>query len=377
MRQMNWKAAMADYIKNPRFESYGAFKETRPVKVDCSLGVNPLEELYHGAKVTVHGKKDSTLDLSTYALYPKGGAQGHLSLPKLVAARWPLVKAEEILFSAGSQCALASIGRVLGGPKVKIQGYLPCYVPGVMEFMNAGVSFEAVNNPAPDYKIDVDALIAGLKDDTTIFYLDNPNNPTGNSVTMAEIEKLAKACLDKGILFLSDEAYADFIDDSISALNLDLPNIICARSFSKGCGFAGLRVGYVVVKDPELHKISWDMGIAFATSGLASDVAALMLPELDLAGARQGVRELKKKTMAFISTYPEFTMAPTHESTPIVFLTWKANPDKSLYDALMNVGIMSEPGRFFDQKDSSVRLRIPAPSQFDLFCSLWEKAFKK
>ncbi|MDR1124852.1 MAG: aminotransferase class I/II-fold pyridoxal phosphate-dependent enzyme [Deltaproteobacteria bacterium] len=376
MRQMNWKAAMADHIKNPPFESYGAFKETRPVQVDCSLGVNPLEGLYPGATMSLHsGGKDTPLDLSVYALYPRGGAQGHKTLPALVSARWPNVKTDEILFSAGSQCAMSSMGRVLGGSRVKIQGYLPCYIPGVMEFLAAGVSFEPVHNPAPDFKINVDALIAGLKDDTTIFYLDNPNNPTGNSISMAEIEKLAKACLDKGILLLSDEAYADFIDDSISALNLDLPNIICARSFSKGCGFAGLRVGYVVVKDPELCKISWDMGIAFACSGLASDVAALMLPDLDLAGARKGVKALKEKTLKFMLSHPGFSIAPTHESTPIVFLTW--DRPGSLYDALMNVGIISEPGRFFDQPDSSVRLRVPSPSKFDLFCSLWEKAFKR
>lgn len=376
MRQMNWKAALADYIKNPAFESYGAFKEERPVKVDCSLGVNPLEGLYPGATMTLHTKsKDTKLDLSIYSLYPRGGAMGHKTLPDQVAARWPKVKANEILFGAGSQCALSSMGRVLGGSKVKIQGYLPCYVPGVMEFLAAGAQFDPVINPAPDFKIDVDALIAGLKDDTTIFYLDNPNNPTGNSVTMAEIEKLAKACLEKGILFLSDEAYADFIDDSVSALNLDLPNIICARSFSKGCGFAGLRVGYVVVKDTELCKISNDMGIIFSCSGLAADVAAAMLPDLDLAGARKGVKELKAKTVKFMLSYPGFTIAPTHESTPIVFLTW--DKPGSLYDALMNVGIMSEPGRFFAQPDSSVRLRVPSPSNFELFCSLWEKAFKK
>ena len=43
-----------------------------------------------------------------------------------------------------------------------------------------------------------------------------------------------------------DEAYADFADDDAISLVAEHPNVIVTRSFSKGYGLAGLRLGYLV-----------------------------------------------------------------------------------------------------------------------------------
>jgi len=75
-------------------------------------------------------------------------------------------------------------------------------------------------------------------------FITTPNNPTGSSVSIAEIEDLAKEV--PGLLVV-DEAYAEFSDE-ISAVTLiaKYPNVVVIRTMSKAFSFAGVRLGYLV-----------------------------------------------------------------------------------------------------------------------------------
>ncbi|MDR2825494.1 MAG: aminotransferase class I/II-fold pyridoxal phosphate-dependent enzyme [Deltaproteobacteria bacterium] len=379
MKELNWKKQQAGYIKKPLFVSYGAFEEKRPVLVDCSFGVNPLEGLYsrnillQTGAAAAHSPDADIIPLAPYAMYPAGGAHGNKKMAAFIASRWPAVKPEDLCFAGGSQGCISSLSRILGGSRNKIQGYIPTFIPGLLEFAAVGARVEITRLSAPDYAVSAGLLLGFLQDDTTALYLDNPNNPTGHVLPVAEIAVLAKACADRGVLLIVDEAYSDFIDDANSALNLEDRNIICLRSVSKGCGFAGLRVGYIVIRDPELRHFYYELGLHFSCSALSADVAATLLPELDLPSMRKELAALKKKTLDFIRSCAGFTVAETAASTPIMLVS--SNKTASLYDALMEDGIQTEPGKFFDLGDEAVRLRVPAPSKFELFCKQWKKAF--
>ncbi len=76
---------------------------------------------------------------------------------------------------------------------------------------------------------------------------------------------------------LVDEAYADFADPHFHAAPLiaDHPNVIVSRSFSKGYGLAGIRLGYLVAR-PEIvaHLIkvkdSYNCGVLSQVAGVAA-----------------------------------------------------------------------------------------------------------
>ena len=85
-----------------------------------------------------------------------------------------------------------------------------------------------------------------------IVYLCYPNNPTGTTLTKAELKKWVDYALDNDTLILFDAAYEAFIREE------DVPHSIyeikgakkCAiefRSFSKTAGFTGMRCGYTIV----------------------------------------------------------------------------------------------------------------------------------
>jgi histidinol-phosphate aminotransferase len=85
-----------------------------------------------------------------------------------------------------------------------------------------------------------------------LFFVCNPNNPTGGVSTANAIREFVgrvRRTAPDAIL-LMDEAYHDYVEDpgyaSAIALVRTDPHIVVSRTFSKIYGMAGMRVGYVV-----------------------------------------------------------------------------------------------------------------------------------
>ena len=74
-----------------------------------------------------------------------------------------------------------------------------------------------------------------------LFFLTNPNAPTGVAFSTKEIRRLLEVF--EGILVV-DETYAPFAEESAIELLKEFPHLVITRSFSKAYGLAGLRVGY-------------------------------------------------------------------------------------------------------------------------------------
>ena len=89
-------------------------------------------------------------------------------------------------------------------------------------------------------------LIEIIRIKPRVFFLPNPDSPTGTTLTLEELTEIADNCLAVGTILFIDEAYHPFADVDASTLALRYPNVIVARTFSKAWGLAGLRVGYVV-----------------------------------------------------------------------------------------------------------------------------------
>ncbi|MBS0297469.1 MAG: histidinol-phosphate transaminase [Proteobacteria bacterium] len=101
--------------------------------------------------------------------------------------------------------------------------------------------------PEPDFRADVDAMLALVDERTKIVFLSNPANPTGTWNSGEEIRRL-HAGLPENVLLVIDEAYAEYVTqpDWESALPLarEAKNLVVTRTFSKIHGLAGLRVGF-------------------------------------------------------------------------------------------------------------------------------------
>ena len=82
-----------------------------------------------------------------------------------------------------------------------------------------------------------------------LIYFSNPNNPMGSWHSKETVQELIDGIPEDGLLCL-DEAYIEFAQEDI-APTIDVSNerVIRFRTFSKGYGMAGARVGYGIASE--------------------------------------------------------------------------------------------------------------------------------
>jgi histidinol-phosphate aminotransferase len=116
----------------------------------------------------------------------------------------------------------------------------------------------------------VDALLAAAAhgQDTRVVVLASPNDPTGELLPAAELERLLVGLPD-GVAVLLDESLVEFADaqptDASLALLEKHPRLLVFRSFSKAWGLAGLRVGYALGgpgAEDLLAELEPDLGVS-------------------------------------------------------------------------------------------------------------------
>ncbi len=109
----------------------------------------------------------------------------------------------------------------------------------------AGATLRIV--PEPDMRIDVDAIVDAVSEDTGIVFIVNPGNPTGFCLASDAIRQL-RARIPPRVMLILDGAYAEFAEGPDFESGFDLvdsgENLVVLRTFSKAYGLAGMRVGW-------------------------------------------------------------------------------------------------------------------------------------
>ncbi|MCC3860189.1 pyridoxal phosphate-dependent aminotransferase [Pseudemcibacter aquimaris] len=113
--------------------------------------------------------------------------------------------------------------------------------------------------PEKGYSFDIDRMMDAVDADTKIFMVVTPNNPTGAVAPYDELKKVADN-LPEGVLFVIDEAYADYLPDGwkngLDLIKEGYKNVLITRTFSKAQAMAGFRVGYGIGHPDILSKIT-------------------------------------------------------------------------------------------------------------------------
>ena len=182
------------------------------------------------------------------------------------------ISADEIFVSDGAKCDSGNIQEIfsLDNRIAVCDPVYPVYVdtnvmagrtgnynPQTEQFENViYMPCVAENNFAPELP----------KETPDIIYLCFPNNPTGSTITKAQLQEWVDYANKMGAVIIYDAAYEAYISEE------DVPHTIyecegartCAielKSFSKNAGFTGTRLGYTVVpkdlkcKDVTLHSL--------------------------------------------------------------------------------------------------------------------------
>ncbi len=111
-----------------------------------------------------------------------------------------------------------------------------------------------------------------------LFFLCSPNNPTGNSFSLEQIEEMANRF--PGITVI-DEAYIDFSqrESAVSLLDSN-ERIVILRTLSKAWGLANVRIG-IAIATPKIIEIMHHVKYPYNLSGVQQEIAIEALSKRD------------------------------------------------------------------------------------------------
>jgi histidinol-phosphate aminotransferase len=216
---------------------------------------------------------------------------------------------------------------------------------------------------------DVKRMIAAAPD-AGVFYVCNPNNPTGTLTSHSDIEYLLEH-KPKNSVVMVDEAYIHFSDAPTAIVLVKAgKDIIVLRTFSKLYGMAGLRCGFAIARADLLEKIHNYGGYNFMpVTAIAAASASLSDPNL-LADRKRVNAQVRAATFAWLDSNG-YSYIPSQAN---FFLLDTKHPAKEVIAAMAQQNVVI--GRVWPAMPSYSRVTIGTGDEMALFQQAWEKVMK-
>ncbi|HEX4871345.1 MAG TPA: histidinol-phosphate transaminase [Nevskiaceae bacterium] len=297
------------------------------------------------------------------ALYPDGG--GFRLKARL--AEMHGIEPERITLGNGSNDLLEFLGRIYLGPgrSAMFSRHAFAVYPIVTQAQNA----ESVVVPAlpPEHPMAYGHDLAGFRrhwrEDISLVFIANPNNPTGTWLPAAEIE----AFLDfvpPHVLVILDEAYWEYLDPAdrgpVRAWLERYPNLVVTHTFSKTYGLASLRAGYglssVAVADL-MNRVRQP----FNNNSLALVAAEAALADQDHVRASVALNTRERTRMVAALTQLGLRCLPSQANFLAVDFGRVAAP---IHQKLLERGIIVRPMASYEMPNF-LRITIGTPAQND------------
>jgi len=279
------------------------------------------------------------------------------------------VAPEYIVAGNGSDEIIDLLFRALLGPGAGVVNCTPTF--GMYSFTAHVVGAKAIEVPRNDeFQIDVPKVIKTALTSSKIVVLASPNNPTGNSVPVADIQRL----LDAGLLVILDEAYGEFGGESVVQMVASHSNLVVLRTFSKWAGLAGLRVGYGVMA-PALAEVIMRAKPPYNVSQAAEAAVLASLDDLPYIRERVSwmVRE-KQRLYALLKDVPGLSPCPSDAN--FILCKTPENKGKHVYEALARRGVFV---RYFSNPrlQDYIRISVGTPENTDRLMGALYEALKE
>lgn len=189
-----------------------------------------------------------------------------------------------------------------------------------------------------NFKFDFEALTEAIDEKTRMIFLANPNNPTGEYFTQAELTDFMKK-VPSDIIVVMDEAYVEYVDapdfpDTLAMLD-DYKNMFIMRTFSKAYGLAAARCGYVIACEEAIDMMN-RVRQPFNTNMLAQVAAKAAMEDSDhLAKVLKENRDGKEYL------YSEFEkLGLKYVPTQANFILVNVKDGEKVFNELLKIGVI-------------------------------------
>jgi aspartate/methionine/tyrosine aminotransferase len=218
------------------------------------------------------------------------------------------------------------------------------------------------------FAIDVEEIKKLTDRNTKLVLINSPHNPTGATMSDADLDSLHEHTSPRGIQLISDEVYHPIYHGQSTKSAARLPNATVIHDFSKAFPLSGVRTGWMIEHDPERLKRYWNARAYFS---ITNNTAGEMLAEIAmrhrdtvLGRTQKTASENLRQLDAFMAEHRETIgwIPPRGGMTAFPWLLSGEN-SRAFCQAAAERGILLAPGDCFE-----------APSHFRLgFAAISEK----
>jgi len=273
--------------------------------------------------------------LTEIARYPDGGG---FALKRALAAKLGVLP-EQITLGNGSNDIIEFAARAFVTAQDEVMFSQHAFA--VYPIVTQAVGARAVEVPARDWGHDLAAMHAAITPRTRLIFIANPNNPTGTWLRSKALQEFLDK-IPESVIVVVDEAYFEYVDDSdypnTIAWLVRYPNLICARTFSKIYGLAGLRIGYGVsspVVADILNRVRQPFNVnsiaqAAALAALDDDAHLAKARRVNTEGMQQLVKGFEQLGLHYIPSVGNFVCVEVGEAGRV-------------YEQLLRTGVIVRP----------------------------------
>jgi aspartate aminotransferase len=194
-----------------------------------------------------------------------------------------------------------------------------------------GVPVQVPLHESLAFRWDLDELERAISSKTKILYLNSPNNPSGGSLTRADLERLAAIARERNLWVVSDEAYEDVLFNAEHVSIASLPGMyertIPCYTLSKSYAMTGVRVGYFAMKDAAMRARATKL-VLYTASNVSS------IAQYGAIGALEGSQQCLDDFRVELKSRRDLFYAGLREVAPHVF---SGNPPEGAFYAFVKI----------------------------------------
>ncbi len=187
-----------------------------------------------------------------------GPHRGDETLRALIAAQagTPLIQARDVLTTGGAAAALFIVATSLLRQDSHLIVVRPNYATNLETPRAIGCQITYLDLKFEEgFRLDVGRIEAALRPNTACVSLTCPHNPSGTVMPWEDLQRIGRLAEEAGCHVLVDETYRDlsYADPYPTTAGLS-ERFISVSSVSKAYGIPGVRVGWLITRDPVLQQ---------------------------------------------------------------------------------------------------------------------------
>ena len=203
------------------------------------------------------------------------------------------------------------------------------------------------------FRIDVEEVKKLADRNTKLILVNSPHNPTGATISDAELDSLHEFTSSRGIQLVSDEVYHPIFHGQPTRSATRLPHATVIHDFSKAFPLSGVRTGWMIEHDAKRRQDYWTARSYFSiTNNSAGEfLAELAMRHRDVVlGRTQKVASENLRQLGrFMSEHQE-TIGWIRPNGGMTAFPWLVSGEDSraFCQAAAEQGILLAPGDCFD-----------------------------